>query len=112
MSAEKEKSEGEDVADEKGKRKNEEEKEGDEDVGAWTVKGLTYTLFTETTGHGIPRIVRARSWITRIFWTILFLAAMGIFMYNTYTVINTYLQYDVDIGTSVDFVYELNLVYI
>ena len=89
---------------EKHENKEKKDDDGNEDPAALTVKGLTYTLFTETTGHGIPRIVRARSWITRIFWTTLFLAAMGIFMWNSYSLINTYLQYEVDIGTSVDLV--------
>lgn len=86
---------------------DEEGKEGkgkeEEEEGEFTIKALTYELFNDSTGHGLPRIVGARGNVTRIFWIILFSGAMAAFIYNTYTIVDQYLSFGVAIGTDVEF---------
>jgi hypothetical protein len=84
---------------------DEEDKEGKdkEEEGEFTVKALTLELFNDSTGHGLPRIVGARGNVTRVFWIILFSGAMAAFIYNTYTIVDQYLSFEVAIGTDVEF---------
>ncbi len=93
----------EDHDDENGEGEDGEEEKKEEEEGEFSVKALTLELFNESTGHGLPRIVGARGNTTRIFWIILFSGAMAAFVYNTYTIVDQFLQYDVSIGTNVEF---------
>ncbi|XP_071490102.1 uncharacterized protein [Diadema antillarum] len=58
-----------------------------------TVTALLSEFATTTTAHGIPNIYSARSIIEKIFWTLSFLVCLGVFLWQSETLIADYLSF-------------------
>ncbi|XP_072166419.1 epithelial sodium channel subunit alpha-like [Diadema setosum] len=58
-----------------------------------TVTALLSEFATTTTAHGIPNIYSARSIIEKIFWTLAFLVCLGVFLWQSQTLIAEYLSF-------------------
>ncbi|XP_070542006.1 amiloride-sensitive sodium channel subunit gamma-like [Ptychodera flava] len=66
-------------------------------------KVLLGNVMTNSTVHGLPNIRRAQSVPKRIFWSISFLTAVGLFIGFSSTLIKHYFEYEVDVSVSVTF---------
>ncbi|GMT00882.1 hypothetical protein PENTCL1PPCAC_23056, partial [Pristionchus entomophagus] len=52
-----------------------------------------------STVGGVPHIANAKTWLVRLFWTVVVLCMGGIFGYQLYTMIARFLQFPADIST-------------
>ncbi|XP_070542005.1 acid-sensing ion channel 2-like [Ptychodera flava] len=65
-------------------------------------KVLLGDVMTNSTVHGLPNIRRAKSVPKRIFWSVSFLTAVGLFIGFSSVLVSKYLEYDVDVGVQVN----------
>lgn len=73
------------------KKPHEDEEDNDEeDVKQYSIRFLILDYFEYTSGHGPPRILASKQLIRKIFWTLLFLAALGVSSWQINTLFNTY----------------------
>ncbi len=54
-----------------------------------------------TSAHGIPHIGSAQNLCLRLFWTVAFLGATGMFIYQMVLLITKYTSYEVSVQTEV-----------
>lgn len=69
---------------------SEEEKTKDDDEKQYSIRFLILDYFEYTSGHGPPRILASRQLVRKIFWTLLFLAALGVSSWQIATLFETY----------------------
>ena len=69
---------------------SEEEETKDDDDKQYSVRFLILDYFEYTSGHGPPRILASKQLVRKIFWTLLFLAALGVSSWQIATLFETY----------------------
>lgn len=65
-------------------------KEISEEEKQYSIRFLILDYFEYTSGHGPPRILASRQLIRKIFWTLLFLAALGVSSWQISVLFETY----------------------
>lgn len=68
----------------------EEEENKDDDEKQYSIRFLILDYFEYTSGHGPPRILASKQLVRKIFWTLLFLAALGVSSWQIATLFETY----------------------
>lgn len=64
--------------------------------------GWVFYEFSEwTSASGIPHIGSAGNLFLRGLWTVVFLGCFGMFLFQTYILVDQYLDYDVSVQTEV-----------
>ena len=69
---------------------SEEDETKDDDDKQYSVRFLILDYFEYTSGHGPPRILASKQLVRKIFWTLLFLAALGVSSWQIATLFETY----------------------
>ena len=69
---------------------SEEEETKDDDEKQYSIRFLILDYFEYTSGHGPPRILASKQLVRKIFWTLLFLAALGVSSWQIATLFETY----------------------
>ena len=59
------------------------------------LKETTQEFASDTSLHGFPHIVQAKTKLIVGFWTVIFLAALGMFLFMISTLIMTYYSYPI-----------------
>ncbi|XP_070580901.1 amiloride-sensitive sodium channel subunit alpha-like [Ptychodera flava] len=67
------------------------------------LKELGSELLENTTCHGVPRIQSARNAYRRIFWSMVFLAALSLFTWQVTTLLQNYYKREVDVSLQIKF---------
>lgn len=62
----------------------------EEDEKQYSIRFLILDYCNYTSGHGPPRIVASKQVIRKIFWTLLFLAALGVSLWQITILYKTY----------------------
>ena len=65
-------------------------KEDKEDEKQYSIRFLILDYFEYTSGHGPPRILASKQLIRKVFWTLLFLAALGVSSWQISVLFETY----------------------
>lgn len=68
----------------------EQENKDDDDEKQYSIRFLILDYFEYTSGHGPPRILASKQLVRKIFWTLLFLAALGVSSWQIATLFETY----------------------
>lgn len=72
------------------KKPHNDEEDKEEEEKQYSIRFLILDYFEYTSGHGPPRILASKQLIRKIFWTLLFLAALGVSTWQINTLFNTY----------------------
>lgn len=64
--------------------------EQEEEEKQYSIRFLILDYFEYTSGHGPPRILASRQLIRKIFWILLFLAALGVSVWQITELFKTY----------------------
>ncbi|KAL9986121.1 hypothetical protein ACROYT_G000204 [Oculina patagonica] len=72
------------------KKPHNDEEDKEEEQKQYSIRFLILDYFEYTSGHGPPRILASKQLIRKIFWTLLFLAALGVSTWQINTLFNTY----------------------
>ena len=72
------------------KKPQEDRENEDEEEKQYSIRFLILDYFEYTSGHGPPRILASKQLIRKIFWTLLFLAALGVSSWQIHTLFETY----------------------
>ena len=67
-----------------------EENKDDDGEKQYSIRFLILDYFEYTSGHGPPRILASKQLVRKIFWTLLFLAALGVSSWQIATLFETY----------------------
>lgn len=62
----------------------------EEDEKQYSIRFLFLDFCEYTSGHGPPRILASKQWIRKVFWTLLFLAALAVSSWQISILFDTY----------------------
>ena len=57
-------------------------------------------VYSESTMHGLPRVISTSNWIVRVFWLICFLGGLAASAYFTYLSTKSFFNYEVTVSLS------------
>ncbi|XP_022103008.1 amiloride-sensitive sodium channel subunit alpha-like [Acanthaster planci] len=77
------------------------EKSGEND--ARSLRALFKNLMGNTSAHGLPNIDRAGNPFRRCFWSVLFVWALGMFLWQCYELVYAYFQWEVDVNINIQY---------
>lgn len=70
-------------------------------MGCRGLKQILIDFSGWTSAHGLPHIGSAQSKWLRLFWTVVFIASFGMFVYQMYTLVARYLLFATSLQTTV-----------
>ena len=73
------------------------------DENALNFRVLFKNLVANTSAHGLPNIDRAPNNFRRCFWSILFVWALGMFLWQCYELIYAYFLWEVDVNINIQY---------
>ena len=75
----------------------------DGDKGRRGLRVLLAEYMANTSAHGLPNIDRGRNSCRKAVWSLLFMWALGMFIWQCYELVHAYFQWGVDVNIDIQY---------